>query len=299
MAMFNRFHRMPLTILPDPIALAAPVRKEKPGFSAPVAGKGAVGRGDGVFQLRRDPAHLVGDARGVEGGPDDSGRDQQDQLGLLDLLLDGAEEQTQDRNAVEEGNAGSVERALVLDQSAEDQRLIVQQHHGGLGLSLREAGRVDRRRLRGADFVDFLLDVQRDGAVLADSRRDSTVWVMALPVMPPVATGTCCDVTMGTDVETLITAFLFSEVMTEGFESTLTLFSLASAFIAARNLSAAKVKTLRPSGTAPPRGMRLRVGCPGSVPVGEPLMSKRPLRIAHSRPSLVSSVKVTSAASTT
>jgi YD repeat-containing protein len=86
-------------------------------------GRGPWGPADGVFQLRRDPAHLVGDARGVEGGPDHPGGDQQDQLGLLDLLLDGAEERAQDRNAVEEGNAGPVERALVLDQSAEDQRL--------------------------------------------------------------------------------------------------------------------------------------------------------------------------------
>ena len=91
----------------------------------------------------------------------------------------------------------------------------------------------------------------------------STVWVMALPVMPPVATGTCWEVTMGTEVETLMTAFLFSVVMMDGFDSTLTLFSLASALSAARNLSAANVKKLKPSGTAPPSGIRAWLGRPG------------------------------------
>ncbi len=103
---------------------------------------------------------------------------------------------------------------------------------------------------------------------------------------------------MGTEVETLITAFLFSVVMMDGFDSTLTRFSLASALSAARNLSAANVKKLKPTGTAPPSGISDCRGRLGSWPDGEELTSKRPDRTAHSIPSLVSSVSVTSAAST-
>jgi hypothetical protein len=128
--------------------------------------------------------------------------------------------------------------------------------------------------------------------------RYSTVWVIALPVMPPVATGTCWEVTIGTDVDTLITALRFSAVMIDGFDSTFTRFSLASALSAARNLSAAKVKTLKPIGTAPPSGISDEAGREGSRPEGDELTSKRPERTAHSMPSLVSSVSVTSAAST-
>ncbi len=128
--------------------------------------------------------------------------------------------------------------------------------------------------------------------------RYSTVWVMELPVKPPAATGTCWDVTIGTDVDTLMTALRFSAVMIEGLDSTFTRFSLARALRAARNLSAAKVKTLKPIGTAPPSGISDWSGRPGRVPEGEELVSKRPDRTAHSTPSLVSSVRVTSAAST-
>src|ERR1700730_3635978 len=128
--------------------------------------------------------------------------------------------------------------------------------------------------------------------------RYSTVWVMEVNVKPPAATGTCCEVTIGTEVETLITAFLFSVVMMDGFDSTLTRFSVASALSAARNLSAANVKRLKPTGTAPPSGISDCRGRLGSWPDGEELTSKRPDRTAHSIPSLVSSVRVTSAAIT-
>ena len=75
---------------------------------------------------------------------------------------------------------------------------------------------------------------------------------------------------MGTEVETLMTAFLFSAVIMDGFDSTLTLFSLASALSAARNLSAAKAKALNPGGPMPPRGMRAAIGPPGKQrPDGE------------------------------
>jgi len=42
-----------------------------------------------------DSTHLLGDARRIEGGPDDARGDEQDQLDLLGLLLDGAKEQAQ------------------------------------------------------------------------------------------------------------------------------------------------------------------------------------------------------------
>src|SRR6266851_9100598 len=90
----------------------------------------------------------------------------------------------------------------------------------------------------------------------------STVWVMELPVAPPAATGTCWEVTMGTEVETLMTAFLFSLVMMEGLDRTLTLFSTASALSAEMNSLAAKVSTLKPTGTSPPP----RLPRPGMIP---------------------------------
>ena len=97
----------------------------------------------------------------------------------------------------------------------------------------------------------------------------STVWVIALPVMPPVATGTCWDVTMGTEVETLITAFRFSAVMIEGLDRMLTRLSVASALSAARNLSAANANMLNPMGTAPPSGISYWAGREGIRPVGD------------------------------
>src|SRR5499427_3225507 len=131
----------------------------------------------------------------------------------------------------------------------------------------------------------------------------STAWVMELPVLPPADTGTCWDVTMGTDCETLMTAFLFSLVMMDGLESTLTLFSLASALRAATK-SLAATNMLRPGATRVPALMMPGPGGVGVVPVPvEPLfwvlvMVNLPLRTAHSMPSLVSSVSVTSAART-
>src|SRR5215468_3093170 len=131
----------------------------------------------------------------------------------------------------------------------------------------------------------------------------STAWVMELPVLPPADTGTCWEVTMGTDCETLMTAFLFSLVMMDGLESTLTLFSLASALRAATK-SLAATNMLRPGATRVPALMMPGPGGVGVVPVFEPVavfwvlvMVNLPLRTAHSMPSLVSSVNVTSAAS--
>src|ERR1700687_6115593 len=102
----------------------------------------------------------------------------------------------------------------------------------------------------------------------------STVWVMELPVIPPVATGTCCDVTIGTEVDTLMMAFLFSAVMMVGLDRTVTLFSVARAFSAARNLSVANVKKLSPAATGPPSGISEVSGRPGKVPEGDELTSQ-------------------------
>src|SRR5262245_6519169 len=118
----------------------------------------------------------------------------------------------------------------------------------------------------------------------------STVWVIELPVIPPVATGTCCDVTIGTEVETLMTALRFSAVMMDGLESTLTRLSVDSALRAASTLSAAKAKRLKPSGTArPPKGMIDCGGLAGSRPEGDEVIVKFPDRTAHSTPSFISS----------
>ena len=132
----------------------------------------------------------------------------------------------------------------------------------------------------------------------------STAWVMELPVLPPADTGTCCEVTMGTDCETLMTAFLFSLVMMDGLESTLTLFSLASALRAAMN-SLAATNMLKPGATRAPVERRPGPGLIGVVPTPEVPMVfwvlvklNLPLRTAHSIPSFMSSFRVTSAAST-
>ena len=67
------------------------------------------------------------------------------------------------------GMPRSLSGDLVLDEAAEHQRLIVQQHHRGLGLALDEGRRAGRRH-RWADRVHLLLDVERDRAALADAR---------------------------------------------------------------------------------------------------------------------------------
>ena len=79
--------------------------------------------------------------------------------------------------------------------------------------------------------------------------RYSTVWftppvVMLVLVLPPgVVPGAltvlvCWPVMIGTDVDTLMTAFLFSEVSTCGLETMLTRFSEASVLSIAKNLLA-------------------------------------------------------------
>ena len=61
--------------------------------------------------------------------------------------------------------------------------------------------------------------------------------------------GTCWLVTIGIESDTLMIAFLFSEVITWGLESTLMRFSEASAFMIIMNWSDANVNAVSP----PPR----------------------------------------------
>src|SRR5439155_13468565 len=111
------------------------------------------------------------------------------------------------------------------------------------------------------------------------------------------------------DVETLITAFLFSEVMIDGLESTLSRSSDANVLSAAKNRSLLKVKKLRPASVvtavdggkpndgrpwSTPAAFVPRPGALETVPPGANLLDRR----AHSMPSRVSPVSVTSATMT-
>src|SRR2546422_5996302 len=95
----------------------------------------------------------------------------QEQLGLCELPLLETEQVAEDWDVLQERNAPVVEGDLVLDEAAEDERLIVDEHHRRLGLALDDRERVGRRCF-GADLVHLLLDVEGDGAVLANARRD-------------------------------------------------------------------------------------------------------------------------------
>src|SRR5215831_16343803 len=128
----------------------------------------------------------------------------------------------------------------------------------------------------------------------------STVWVPTIELVPvdgvaPI--GTCCEVRIGTERDTLMTAFLFSAVMMDGLERTLTLFSLASRLMAATNSLAAKAKTFRPGGRAGITKGGMRSGGFGGMFVGLVKVAlKRPCWRAHWMPMLVDSSSVTSAA---
>src|SRR2546428_13395075 len=64
-----------------------------------------------------------------------------------------------------------------------------------------------------------------------------------------------------------MTAFLFSEVITCGFEMTLTRLSAASALIIAKNLSVANVNAVRPAPGSPATAVAAPI-VDGSKPVG-------------------------------
>src|SRR5262245_6666568 len=119
---------------------------------------------------------------------------------------------------------------------------------------------------------------------ITPASRYSTVWlrpaVVVVVVVVVVAAATwpvVWLVTMGTEVETLMTAFLFSEVITCGFETMLTLFSLASALSIAMNWSVAKVHAVSPWPSGPTRAVGPATGR-GSVirPPSGPVEVGRP-----------------------
>src|SRR5438093_7459316 len=104
---------------------------------------------------------------------------------------------------------------------------------------------------------------------ITPASRYSTVWlspaVVVVVVVVDVAAATwpvVWLVTTGTEVETLMTAFLFSDVITCGFETMLILFSLASALSIAMNWSVANVNAVSPA----PNGPRTAAG--PETPVG-------------------------------
>src|SRR5205814_7343052 len=123
-------------------------------------------RADGVVQLGGRTAHLIGDALRIDRSAHHARRDQQDQLALLEQIFLEAEEIADDRDLVEDRDPALRDRALVLDQSTEHQRLVVEENDGRLRLTLVEGRRI-RGRHWGADGVHLLLDIQGDRAALA------------------------------------------------------------------------------------------------------------------------------------
>src|SRR2546428_462851 len=108
---------------------------------------------------------------------------------------------------------------------------------------------------------------------MTPASRYSTVWftppvVIVVLVPPPgsvpgeLTALVCWLVMIGTEVETLMTAFLFSDVITCGFETMFTLFSLARALSIAMNWSVANVNAVSPA----PKGPRTAAG--PATPVG-------------------------------
>src|SRR5207244_6273366 len=125
-------------------------------------------------------------------------------------------------------------------------------------------------------------------------------------VVPPVGTappiGSCWLVTIGTDSETLMTAFLFSDVRMCGLETMLPRFWAASVLSIAKNLPVWNVKAVRPAETGPnaPAGGKIDDGDATLPPpaVGAAPKPNLPERTAQSMPRLRSSFSVISAAST-
>src|SRR5215470_6560471 len=106
---------------------------------------------------------------------------------------------------------------------------------------------------------------------------------------------------IGTDVDTLMIAFLFSDVITCGLLTTLTRLSDAIALSIAKNLSVANVKAVRPAPGSPiiavadPRALNPDGAWIGGVPVVDVVMDcwarlNLPDLSAQSRPSDVSSL---------
>ena len=99
-----------------------------------------------------------------------------------------------------------------------------------------------------------------------------------------------------------MTAFLFSDVITCGFETMFTRFSEASVLRSAKNRPVSNVKAVRPAESGPnaPAGGRIGDGVVSRPPavVGVAPTANLPARTAQSMPKLRSSVSVISATST-
>ena len=154
---------------------------------------------------------------------------------------------------------------------------------------------------------------------MTPASRYSTVWltppvVMLVLVVPPVVPGVltvlvCWPVMIGTDCETLMMAFLFSDVIMCGLLMTLTRLSEAKALRIAKNLSVAKVNPVSPPAGRPAMVVRAPIV---SKPVGVVIVGlvfvdvvmdccatlNLPARSAQSMPSCMSLFSVISATRT-
>src|SRR6266403_1874272 len=154
---------------------------------------------------------------------------------------------------------------------------------------------------------------------MTPASRYSTVWltppvVMLVLVVPPVVPGVltvlvCWPVMIGTDCETLMMAFLFSDVITCGLLMTLTRLSEAKALRIAKNLSVAKVNPVSPPAGRPAMVVRAPIVSKpvGAVIGGEVVVDvamdccatlNLPARSAQSMPSCMSWFSVISATRT-
>src|SRR5438093_6380070 len=118
---------------------------------------------------------------------------------------------------------------------------------------------------------------------ITPASRYSTVWlspaVVVVVVVVDVAAATwpvVWLVTTGTEVETLMTAFLFSDVITCGFETMFTRFSEASVLRSAKNRPVSNVKAVRPAESGP--------NAPAGGRIGDGVVSRPPAVVGGGRP---------------
>ena len=107
--------------------------------------------------------------------PDDFGRDEDEQVGLVRLLVAGLEQPSQSGNAAEPRNFALVVGLLIVEEAADDRRLAVLQQDGRLDQAL-AGGRGDDLIPVGEgdealrDPADFLFHLKAERAVVADAR---------------------------------------------------------------------------------------------------------------------------------
>jgi hypothetical protein len=197
------------TCEPPLAAEAQPAGRPRLCFLTFDSGTPQPSRFDPFFQGLRDLGHVDGQSITIDYLSAD-GRGERFPVLAADCLRLKAD----NGDPAKEGDTGAVQRPLGLDEAPKHQGLVVQEYDRGLGLAPGEARRVDGRRLGGADLVTSCLTsratvpcspIRGVTVRMTPASRYSTVCVMALPVIPPVTTGTCWDVTIGTDVDTLIT----------------------------------------------------------------------------------------------